>query len=141
VRRSENAQVKPGDFKWILIINRHYQTVQASWTQTVSPPGEWSDFSLFYLESRLSAALLFSGRLKTALPSRVSASRSPLAIGENLFQNKNIRIGLPLLVGINLSLINALRISIIKIMFKSMRAAMEPFATSRHCLIVIALAG
>jgi hypothetical protein len=33
--------------------------VRASRTQTVSPFGEWSDFSLFYLESRLSAALLF----------------------------------------------------------------------------------
>lgn len=64
-----------------------------------------------------------------------------LAISGNLFQNKNIRIGLPLLVGINLSLINALRISIIKIMFKSMRATMELFTPRRHCLIVIALAG
>ncbi len=141
MRRSENAQVKPGDFKWILIINRHYQTVQASWTQTVSPPGEWSDFSLFYLESRLSAALLFWHASKPPYLPVKARLAAPLAIGENLFQNKNIRIGLPLLVGINLSLIIALRISIIKIMFKSMRAAMELFATSRHCLIVIALAG
>jgi hypothetical protein len=55
------------DFYGILIINRQYQTVQFCWTQTVSPPGEWSDFSLFYLESRLSAALLFFPHFKNAL--------------------------------------------------------------------------
>jgi hypothetical protein len=55
--------------KHILIINAEYQDVRFCRTQTVSPLGEWSDFSLFYLESRPSAALLFCAmRNGSALP-------------------------------------------------------------------------